>query len=568
MVYTKHFLPFLEVFHAAAAQRTQEDLSMLLEESKQQLLTQYHPDSQKALKGEISYGPNKGELAPKELADLLEASSRLDPDRISLETPDFDVDVLVVGAGGAGAAAAITAQESGASVLLTTKLRYGDSNTVMATGLACALARRDSPVLHFLDTLKGSQFTNDPKLVGVLANDAPQIVAWLLELGVNLFIPKPKARTPKDKSEDPKPEAHPHAKLDLDGRTYGGHSISRAFKVPGGITGVELTRVFKEELHNRKVPVLEFHPIVDLLLDENGRCAGAVLQNVDTEHLKVVRARTTILATGGMGRLHCGGFPTSNHYGATGDGLVVGYRAGAQLVHQDSVQYHPTGIVWPDSLFGWLLSENFRGKGVRLLNSKGQRFINEMETRDVVAAAIIRECAIGNGVPIPSDRSERWGVWFDIAGAISNNPEAFMDDAFTRDRILKSGIDLSKEPLLIYPTQHYQNGGLRIDSHGRTTIENLYAAGEVAGGVHGRNRLGGNSLTDVLVFGRRAGRHAALASRGSQLRKIHLQHVAQHNARVGNRGQNRSPMIYPEYPKADPRRLGPGIRSDRRYGFE
>ena len=266
-------------------------------------------------------------------------------------------------------------------------------------------------------------------------------------------------------------------------------------------------RTLRDEVLNRKIPILDFTAAIEILKDEEGKAAGAVFVNMETDELIVVRAKTVILATGGAGRMHYQGFPTSNHYGATADGLVLGYRAGAKLLYEDTLQYHPTGAAYPEQIFGALVTEKVRALGAKLVNSEGTVFVHPLETRDVEAAAIIRETGDrGKGV----DTGHGKAVWLD-----SPMIELLHGEGTIEARIpamyrmfLKRGIDMRKEPVLVYPTLHYQNGGLEINTECMTTVENLYAAGEVTGGVHGRNRLMGHSLLDVLVFGRDAGREA------------------------------------------------------------
>lgn len=485
------------------------------------LLGRFHPDFKTSQKIPLSHGPNSGEPAPIELAHLLAAPSRVEPGAIRLDAPAYDVDVLVIGGGGAAGAAALAAHDAGCSVMVATKLRFGDSNTVMAGGIACAVDPADSPVLHFLDTMEAGKFFNRQDLVDALVRDAPEVIGWLESLGVLLT-----------KTTD---------RELLLGRA-GGHSRHRIVTALGGIAGVGIIRVLAEELALRKVPILEFHPAVETVKQQD-RCGGAILECLDTHELKIVRARCTVLATGGLGRLHCAGHPTTNHYGATGDGLPLAYRSGARLEAIDSLQYHPTAAVWPEAAVGWLASEGNRGAGALLLNAAGERFVSELATRDVVAAAIIRECEEGRGVSTPSGRS---GVWLDVTAGGAQPVERGLE----YNRFKRLGIDCAKLPLLIYPALHYQNGGILIDADGRTTVEGLYAAGEVAGGVHGRNRLGGNSLLDVLVFGRRAGRHAARHARAVTVAPLSLDHVVEHNRAARRDAPGRSPMLLPDYARA------------------
>ena len=256
---------------------------------KAKLLETFHPDFRLSGKREILFGPNRGGMAPKELTALLEAPSRLDPDAIDLAKVDYTTDVLVIGAGGAGVTGALFARQNGADVLLATKLRLGDSNTIMAEGgIGAATLPEDSPVIHYIDTLAGGRGKNLPELVETLVNDAPFIVEWLTGLGVNF-----------DRLPDGSYFAHMPA----------GHSRKRSHSVKD-ITGLEITRVLCDEIRNQEVDILEFSPAVELLLDDQGQCAGAVLFNFDTEQYCVVRAKATLLATGGIGRLHIQGFPT------------------------------------------------------------------------------------------------------------------------------------------------------------------------------------------------------------------------------------------------------------------
>jgi len=295
---------------------------------KAKLLETYHPDFRPTEKKEISIGPNKENMAPKEFVALLESPSRLNPEEINLKKIDYTTDVLVIGGGGAGVTAALFANENEAEVLLATKLRLGDSNTIMAEGgIGAATSPEDSPVIHYIDTIVGGRGKNIHELVEALVNDAPFIVEWLTNLGVNF-----------DRLPDGSYFTHMPA----------GHSRKRSHSVKD-ITGLEIMRVLCDEIRNREINVLEFNPAVELLMDDQGQCAGAVFFNFDTEQYCIVQAKTTLIATGGIGRLHIQGFPTSNHYGATADGLVMAYRAGAKLIYMDFIQYHPTGIAWPES---------------------------------------------------------------------------------------------------------------------------------------------------------------------------------------------------------------------------
>jgi len=498
-------------------------------EEKAKLLEQYHPDFNTAVKRRLKVGTNRGDLVPNELADLLEASSCLQVHDIDLNKIDYQTDVLVIGCGGGGLSAAITAREAGANVLLATKLRMGDSNTIMAEGgIGAATGKEDSPVIHYVDTMIGGRGTNVPELVEALVTEAPFIVEWLSSLGVNF-----------DRLPDGSYFTH----------RPGGHSRRRSHSIKD-LTGLEIMRVLGDEVRNQGIEVLEFCPAVELIMDDEGQCAGAVLQNLDNSTPIVVQAKTTILATGGMGRLHPLGFPTSNHYGATADGLIMSYRVGARLIYAESVQFHPTGTAWPEQVLGLLISEAVRAQGAQVVNVEGQTFAASLETRDALAAAIIRECGDrGKGVQTPTGMV---GAWLDtpLIDKI-HGPGTFKGRfAGIYARFQEYDIDPVSEPILVYPTQHYQNGGIAINPSGETLIPNLYAAGEVSGGVHGQNRLGSNSLLDIFVFGRRSGRHAAEKFREVKPGKLTLEHIKKFEKELSNVGivsDITSPMILPDY---------------------
>jgi succinate dehydrogenase / fumarate reductase flavoprotein subunit len=496
---------------------------------KAKLLETYHPDFRLAEKREIPIGPNKEDMAPSEFVALLESPSRLNPEAVDLEKADYKIDVLVIGGGGAGVTTALLAKENGADVLLATKLRLGDSNTIMAEGgIGAATSPEDSPVIHYIDTIVGGRGKNIPELVEALVNDAPFIVEWLTNLGVNF-----------DRLPDGSYFTHMPA----------GHSRKRSHSVKD-ITGLEIMRVLCDEIRNQEINVLEFSPAVELLLDDQGQCAGAVLFNFDTEQYCVVQAKATLIATGGIGRLHIQGFPTSNHYGATADGLVMAYRAGAKLIYMDFIQYHPTGIAWPEQMLGLLISEALRAQGAQVVNGEGEMFVDRLETRDALSAAIIRECGERNrGVLTPTGMV---GVWLDTPLIDRIGGEGTFSRRFAgiHSRFKKYNIDPAREPILIYPTQHYQNGGIETKVNGETNIPNLYVAGEVAGGVHGHNRLGSNSLVDIFVFGRRAGMDIARKIGQVKIGRLSLEHIKVYNEALQNAqivSETCSPMLLPDY---------------------
>ncbi|MBD3336890.1 MAG: FAD-binding protein [Candidatus Eisenbacteria bacterium] len=514
---------------------------MTLDE-RQTVLKAHHPDHRDGARREIRVGPNKGYAISPEIVGLLEAPSRVDPDRVDLSKPDFETDVLVIGGGGAGASAALLAREHGARVIVSTKLRMGDSNTMMAEGgiQAATKPEKDSPYYHYIDVMGGGHFKNDPDLVEALVTDAPSTLAWLEELGC-MFTKFPDGRLQT---------------------MHGGGTSRKRMHFASDITGAEIMRTLRDEVRNHpdEISIFDFTCAVELVLNEHGQCAGAVMYNLETEEYFIIKAKSVVMATGGSGRLHIQGFMTTNHYGATGDGLVIGYRAGVELCFLHTVQYHPTGAVFPEQIEGLLLTEKFRGIGAHLLNVDGEQFVFEREPRDVCAATIIRECTErGKGVPVPG-HDDRFGVWIDSPMIDSLEGEGAVRREFMgKFKVFaRHDIDISKEPMLIFPTLHYQNGGLKIDAQCRTSVPGFFAAGEVAGGIHGQNRLMGNSLLDVCVFGRRAGETAAKFALGEcQDGKLHLDHVRRYNQELADAGietSDVSPMLIPDYSNPEVRK--------------
>jgi len=282
---------------------------------------------------------------------------------------------------------------------------------------------------------------------------------------------------------------------DLLTRKAGGTSAGRVLYFRD-YTGLEMMRVLRETVENSNVKVLDYSPAVELLSNESGHCAGAIISSLKECQYVQIKARAVIVATGGIGRVHLNQFPTSNHFGATGDGLVLAYRLGAKLRDLDSFQYHPTGLSYPQHLSGTLITEGVRSAGAHMINGLGERFVDELKPRDIVAAAILRECAEGRGINTgdSTDHNEATtqGVWLDTPGLEKKNP-GILKKRFPKlvQLGLKSKIDLTKTPMLIYPTLHYQNGGVVINKKGLSSIPGLYCVGEVSGGIHGRNRLMG-----------------------------------------------------------------------------
>lgn len=528
-MFTPEMMESVKKVEATRAERIGKELRRMTAEEKDALLKEFHPDYREEAFAEIKVGPNKGQKAPKELVHLLHSNSRLLTEKVDINKIDYDVDVLVIGGGGAGASAAIEAHEAGANVMIVTKLRIGDANTMMAEGgIQAADKENDSPVQHYLDAFGGGHFAARPELLRRLVMEAPDAIKWLNELGV-MF----------DK--------------DKDGRmitTHGGGTSRKRMHACKDYSGAEIMRTLRDEVLNRQIPVVEFTVAVELIRDDRGQVAGAVLQNLETEDYLVARAKTVIIATGGAGRMHYQGFPTSNHYGATADGLILGYRMGAPLLYQDTIQYHPTGVAYPSQIFGALVTEKVRSVGAQLVNVDGEAFMHPLETRDVAAASIIRECtARGKGVTTPLGS----GVWLDTPmieeiggpGTIEKRIPAMLRMYMNYD------IDMRKLPILVYPTLHYQNGGLEIGGDGFTkVIDNLLVAGEAVGGIHGRNRLMGNSLLDIIVFGRNAGKVAAAKAKNVEIGTMNLDHVEAYAKELKTAGVDTgdvSPLLLPKY---------------------
>ena len=532
-MYTGEMLESMKKVEAARDANTVLEPRRMTAAEKDALLETYHPDYKKSEFAALRVGVNRGELVPHELAALLEGKSRVNPDEIDLSRADYECDVLVIGGGGAGSSAAIEADNAGMKTMIVTKLRVGDANTMMAEGgIQAADKPNDSPAIHYLDAFGGGHFAAKPELLYKLVNEAPDAIQWLNDLGVEF-----------DKAPDGTMIT-----------THGGGTSRKRMHAARDYTGAEIMRTLRDEVLNRGIPVIDFTAAIELILDDGGRCAGAVLLNMETGEIRIARAKCVILATGGAGRLHYQGFPTSNHYGATADGLILGYRAGAKLLYADTLQYHPTGAAYPEQIFGALVTEKVRSLGAKLVNAQGEVFMHPLETRDVTAASIIRECADrGNGVKT----ADGVGVWLDTPMIEKKGGEGTIlarIPAMHR-MFAQYGIDIRTEPILVYPTLHYQNGGLDITPDGMTAVENLFAAGEVVGGIHGRNRLMGNSLLDVIVFGRNAGRHAAERAKSVTPGTPTLAHVtafAREAEEAGVHAEVQSPKLLPTYSHGNP----------------
>ena len=532
--YTEEMRESIEKVEKTRDKRMKMEFEAMSMAERDEVLNKYHPDYKPELKRKVLVGPNKGEdNVPNEVADLLEAHPLITEKEVDLTKIDYDVELLIIGGGGGGTVAALWANDNGIpaeNILMATKLRHGDANSMMAQGGIQAADRpEDNPMLHYLDVIGGGHFANKPDLVEALVKDAPFILKWHEELGVQY-----------DKNPDGTYMERPG----------GGTSRFRLHSAKD-YTGMEIMRVIRDEFRNREIPVLEFTPAIELIKDDEGNVAGALLYNMETEQYFVVRAKATVLATGGFGRLHIQQFPTTNHYGATADGLVMAYRAGAKLRDLDTVQYHPTGAAYPEQIVGLLITEKVRGMGAQPVNKNGGLFVFPMEPRDVEAASFIRECyGRGNGAVTPTGMH---GIWLDSPMIEEINGEGAIHEGLdAMYRMYKRfGIDMTKDPILVYPTLHYQNGGVEIDANAQTSIPGLFAGGEVEGGVHGKNRLMGNSLLDYNVFGRRAGLSAAKwALKRQKPGKLTLSHVSAYEKQLMDAGiktERKSPMLLPDY---------------------
>jgi succinate dehydrogenase / fumarate reductase flavoprotein subunit len=443
-------------------------------------------------------------------------------------------DVLIVGAGGAGLRAAIEAAQAGVSVGLICKSLLGKAHTVMAEGgMAAALANvddRDSWKVHFADTMRGGQYVNNWRMAELHAKEAPDRVRELEAYGA-VFDRTPDGRILQ--------------------RNFGGHRYPRLAHV-GDRTGLELIRTLQDHTIHQGVTVHMEHTVVELLLDADG-VSGVLAYDRERGRFHVFAAKAVVLATGGVGRAYQ---ITSNSWEGTGDGHGLAYRAGAELIDMEFVQFHPTGMVWPPSVKGILVTEGVRGEGGVLKNSDGRRFMfddipdnyrpqtasdpdegwrytqgdksarrpPELLTRDHVARCINREVKAGRGSP-------HGGVFLDIAWIKEKLPDAAahirrkLPSMYHQFKEL-ADLDITTTAMEVGPTTHYIMGGIRVDADSQeSSIPGLFAAGECAAGINGANRLGGNSLSDLIVFGKRAGEYAAAHARARSAVTVDNAHV-------------------------------------------
>ena len=420
----------------------------------------------------------------------------------------ISTDVLIIGSGGAGSRAAIEVDDAGLKALIVSKgLSFRSGCTGMAEGGYNAVFKTvdkdDSIEAHIKDTLKGGSYLNDEKLVNILVSESPKRLIDLEHYGA-LF----------DRQESGQ----------IDQRPFGGQTYRRTC-YQGDRTGAELLNALKEEIIKRDIECIEEVMITSLVTDDD-QVIGATGLDLKDSSLIYFKAKSVILASGGAGQL----YPvTSNTFQKNGDGFAIAYRAGANLVDMEQVQFHPTGMVAPESKKGVLVTEAVRAEGGKLINSEGERFMSkyapekmELATRDVVARSIYQEIIEGRG-------TENGGVYLDI----SHLDDDYIDEKL-ETMVLQFenvGVDIKHEPIEVAPTAHHFMGGLKINTDASSSLDNLFGAGEVCGGVHGANRLGGNALADTQVFGKIAGESASKAAKETEL-KTNEEQVNQEASRI------------------------------------
>ena len=412
-----------------------------------------------------------------------------------MEIKTISTDVLIIGSGGAGSRAAIEVDDAGLKATIVSKgLSFRSGCTGMAEGgynaVFKTVDKEDSIDAHIHDTLKGGSYLNDEKLVEILVNESPKRLIDLENYGA-LF----------DRQESG----------EIDQRPFGGQTYRRTC-YQGDRTGAELLNALKEEIIKRDIECIE-EVMVTSLVTDNDQVIGATGLDLKDSSLIYFQAKSVILASGGAGQL----YPvTSNTFQKNGDGFAMAYRAGANLVDMEQIQFHPTGMVAPESKKGVLVTEAVRAEGGKLINSEGERFMKkyapekmELATRDVVARSIYREIQEGRGSP-------NGGVYLDISHL---HDDYIIEKLETMVLQFENvGIDIKNEPIEVAPTAHHFMGGLKINTDASTNLKNLFGAGEVCGGVHGANRLGGNALADTQVFGKIAGESASKAAKDIELK--------------------------------------------------
>lgn len=423
----------------------------------------------------------------------------------------IDTDLLIIGAGGSGLRAAVEALNAGVKVTILSKSLLGKAHTVMAEGgIAASLGDvdpEDNWKVHFKDTMVEGVYLSDWRLVEKLAKEAPDRVYELERMGA-LFD-----RTPEKKIMQ---------------RAFGAHTYRRLCHV-GDKTGLELLRTLEDKIiHSENVKVMD-EVFVTKLIKMNDKVIGAIALDMKKGEFIAVNSKATIIAGGGCGRIY---EVTSNSWESTGDGIALAFDAGAEMMDMEMMQFHPTGMVWPPGVRGLLVTEGVRGEGGLLYNTKGERFMlryspqkKELDARDVVARSIYNEIQEGRG-------TEHGGVFLDISYKGKDFIMKKLPGMYMQFKEF-AGVDITKEKMEVAPTTHYYMGGIKVDPETNSTnVNGLFAVGEAAAGVHGANRLGGNSLADLLVFGKYVGINAAAYAKKTDLRRIPENEIKEEVKRV------------------------------------
>ena len=439
-------------------------------------------------------------------------SSQKTLDNLESSYKTIECDVLVVGAGGAGMRAAIEASDGGSKVMLVCKSLLGKAHTVMAEGgIAASLGNidpDDSWKVHFSDTVVEGQYINNWRMAEIFAKEAPDRALELEHYGA-LF----------DRTDDGK----------IMQRPFGAHSYRRLCYV-GDRTGLELIRTLEDQVLKRNIPYMDETVISKIFTaPSSGMVSGALAIVIRTGEIVLFKAKAIILATGGCGKVYS---VTSNSWESTGDGIALAYREGAGLMDMEMIQFNPTGMIYPAGVRGLLITEAVRGEGGILTNVNGERFMEkydpkrkELSARDVVARSIYTEIMAGRGTP-------NGAVYLDVRHRGAEYIKKKLPSMYSQF-LEFAGVDITKEKMEVAPTVHYQMGGIRVSPEtAETSVKGLYAAGEVASGLHGANRLGGNSLSDILVFGRRAGVAASEFAKSAQRAEISEEEINQEIMRI------------------------------------